>query len=257
MIAIKTILLYLLSAASVNTTEVQINICENFSVVTKKLDLQKWTHQDNQFTQFIENKNLDFYKQGWVLKIEKKENSDTAAVVLKKNYSFMSAALRISAATSQSPLKSAKCEYDLHGTEKKLACKIKNKISLRDFDKAIRSHSFNDLLNDDQKKWFKHEAGVWPHQLEVSSDFIDQDYTKPLALDLTQSPATVPIEVFLGFSRAQAGQEYIELSARPESLAEKITQTKLIELLQSHDVQLCADQGSIHTLDKLKSFWGN
>lgn len=249
MLAIKTVLIYLLSTATVATTEVQINICESFDSVAKKLDLQKWQTGDPQSTQFIENTDLELYKQGWIFKIEKGHDPNNLTVILKNNSPLIAMTTKKLAVDAVTALKATKCEYDLHGTDRKLACKMKNKISLQDFNKAVRKNSFKDLLSDEQKKWFKDEGGLWPHNLQITSHFIDQDYT--------QSFSTKIQEIVLGVTRSKVGQEFIELSTRTSISEDQSAQTELINLLQAHSVQICQSQSSVHTLDNLKSFFGN
>lgn len=246
MLSIKTILIYFLSVSSITTTEVQINICDNFAVVASKLDLPKWHNDAAQSTQFIENTNLDFYQQGWVLKIEKQMAANEISVILKKNFPALTSEITTN---KLSALKTAKCEYDLHGTDKKLACKMKNKISLRELNSILQTKSFKDLLSDDQKKWFKQENGIWPPDLQITADFTDQDYTQSLPLSTE--------EIVLGITCTQTGQEFIELSSRTLTTQAQSAQITLIQFLQSKNVRVCADQSSVHTLDKLKSFFGH
>lgn len=229
-------------AFTVNTTEVQVNICDSALSVENSLHLQNWNDKKPQASYFIENKQYTLYKNNWVFKIQFHENDDTVDVVLKNN------------APSRQPLEpetqdrtAVKCENDLHGSQKKLACKMTSSLSWEEFDAASARHDFSALLSSSQLRWLQSENMVLPQDLEMTSVFKDQDYKQ----DLGQSKMTLTI------TSNERRREFIEISARSDEKNELSVQKQLLAYLKQKNVKICEDQSPLLTRLKLESFFKN
>ena len=112
------LLILLLQTALAQTpskTEVQVNICESFKSVSEKLELSSWKAKTIEKSYLIDNSHLDFYKSNLTFKAKVNEQTQQVEIILKHN--------QILTNSNATPT-SADCEYDLHGFQKKLACKL-------------------------------------------------------------------------------------------------------------------------------------
>lgn len=235
-------------AFTVNTTEVQVNICDSSAAVENRLNLRDWKEKKPQASYFIENKQYALYKNSWVFKIQFHEDDDSVDVVLKNN------------APSQPPLKpdtqdrtELKCENDLHGTQKKLACKMTSSISLEEFDAAVARRDFAALLSSTQQRWLQNENMPLPSDLQMTNAFTDQDYKK----DFAQSKMTLTITHGADetLSRGGPAPEFIEISVRTDAQNEIGTQKQLLTYLKQKNVKICTDQTPLLTRHKLESYF--
>lgn len=221
-------------------TEVQVNVCDSVSDVSTVFGLDLNKPQSDQTSFFIENKNLDLYHQDWVFKIIKTPGSQTATISLKNNDSEKAAS------DANTSAKNKKCEYDLHGTFEKLACKMSSEIDLKTLDKNLRDQNYFALLSKEQKQWLSDSGIILPNDLQVSPAFSDRDYQ-------IQSQTFQPV---FGISTNFKGQYFLEISLRAEATEDKyVVQKKLIDFLNTNNIQLCSDQSPINTRDKLKSVY--
>ena len=222
-----------LSFAASQKTEVQINICETQDQLKDKLQLSDWKKKDPEQSYFVDNQNLSLYKNNWVFKITLTADS-TIEVSLKNNKSG-----------PEDKDDGKKCEYDLHGSTRKWACKVTNIVSEKDIQQAEASNNFLLLLNDDQLNWLRDNNVKIPTDAVMTDAFVDQDRTTKLK----------DLKITLGISKGTRGDEFIELSNRSDDGNEKDYQTKMLKYLKDNNVNVCADQGSIHTRMKLESFF--
>lgn len=249
------------------STEVQVNICDSAEQVSSRLNLDAWKSKASEQSHFIENKDLHFYRSDWVFKVKLSPHKNQAEVILKKN-SFIKTTARpkLAAALTDhasnhssgqtvSPLQTSEdgkisCEYDLHGNQKKLACKLTRKISIDEFEHYRQRLDYGGLLNNDQKEWLKTENVKWPDNLEMTTAFDDQDYVHEKA-----EP-----KITVGITHNDKAESFIEVSVRSKSDNESsdkdlLDQQLLLDFLNNHGVQLCSDQSSILTRRKLESFF--
>lgn len=214
-------------------TEVQVNICESSQELSRKLELQTWTQEETEESYLIENKNLELYNNSWVFKAKINTSEDTVDIILKHNQADPTATMA----------DSRKCEYDLHGTHKKYACKIENKISLAEFNTLQNTKSFPAMLSNEQLEWLNAENQPLPSDLEITTAFQDQGYTQK----------TKELKIQLGISTNTKRTEFTEISTRSKSTEDQATQQKLVAYLKTKNITLCADQGPLLTKLKLQS----
>lgn len=221
-------------------TEVQVNICDTVNHISTQLNLDLKNPQTDETSYFIENNNLDLYHQNWVFKIVKSSAKQTATISLKNNDSEqMNATVNTSA-------KNKKCEYDLHGTFEKLACKMNSEIDLKTLEKNLRDQNYFALLSKEQKQWLSDSNFILPTDVAISLAFSDRDYS----IQNEFGTAT------FGLSTNFKGQEFLEISIRSSEKEDKYkVQSKLIDFINSKNIQLCTDQGPINTRDKLESVY--
>jgi hypothetical protein len=221
-------------------TEIQVNICDSTQNISTelKLDLKKPLTDETSY--FVENKKLDLYHRNWVFKIVKNSSKQTATISLKNNDSEqMNATVNTSA-------KNIKCEYDLHGTFEKLACKMNSEIDLKTLEKNLREQNYLALLSKEQKQWLNDSKINLPTDINVSPAFSDRDYSIQNEL----GTAT------FGLSTNFKGQTFLEISIRASETEDKYkVQNTLIDFINSKNIQLCSDQGPINTRDKLESVY--
>ncbi len=221
-------------------TEVQINICETYAAVSQKLNLQNWKPKAPEQSYFIENPSLDLFKQNWVFKVTVDAEHKTADVSLKFNLPLANANLE-----QNSELKNEKCEYDLHGDSKKMACKLSYSISYYEFERAQLNRDYSSLLSAEQLEWLRENKMTLPEQMAMTTAFTDQDF----------SGKSNDLKIVLGVSLGNKKEEFIEFSARSDEASEKETQNQLLEYLKNHDVKICKNQNSIYTRMKLESYF--
>lgn len=221
-------------------TEVQVNICDSTNHISAQLNLDLKKPKIDESSYFIENKNLDLFHQNWVFKIVKNSSKQTATITLKNNDAKqMFAKINTSA-------KNKKCEYDLHGTFEKLACKMSSEIDLKTLEKNIHDQNYFALLSNEQKQWLSDSNVALPNDVRISSVFSDRDYTIQNELG----------SVTFGLSTNFKGQEFLEISIRSGETEDKYNiQSKLIGFINSKNIRLCTDQGPISTKDKLESVY--
>lgn len=222
-------------------TEVQINLCEQFSTLNTKLDLHKWDKKKSDETYFIENKFLFLFHKGWVFKVQIDRKQNTAVVMLKKN------ALLNTGEITPNDIASKNCEYDLHGDSKKISCKLNNEISLDKFYHDLQNRDFVAILSHKQTDWLKEKNMDLPVNLQITTGFNNQDYI------LNENG----LKIVLGVTVNAKQQEFIEFSARSDSQNELKDQKKLLNYLRSKNVQLCENQNAMLTQSKLESYFLN
>jgi hypothetical protein len=215
--------------ASASPTEIQVNICEPQASAQQKLDLIKWKNDATEQVQFIDNQDLSFYKSGWVLKISFNDKFK-AKVTLKNNDASLD--------------EEKDCEYDLHGDNKKWACKLSEKRDADKIKRAIVAKEINAIVSEDQLRWLSKYDRPLPPSADITNVFYESSYS----LDVENLSLT------LNFSRNSKGQEFNEISSRTDS-DEKTVQIKLLSYLKEHNINLCADQGPLLTRLKLQSFF--
>jgi uncharacterized cupredoxin-like copper-binding protein len=226
------------SAAAASTkTEVQVNICESFATLEQKLHLASWQQDAPETSYMIENPHLDLYKSAWVFKVRTNEQDQTAEVILKHNQ----------ADPNKNTNDTRKCEYDLHGAQKKWACKQSNIIALDDFKAQQNKKDFQALLSEDQKNWLTQENQSLPPNLEITTTFTDQGY----------ETNTKDLKIELGLTKNIQNQEFIEISTRAKSAEAPKNQASLLNYLKSKSITLCKDQGPLMTRLKLESHFQN
>lgn len=181
----------------------------------------------------IDNKDLQLYGKSWVFKVRIDRVEDTVEVILKHNQA------------GPTFEEDKKCEYDLHGSAKKWACKMVHELSLEDFDRLQNAKDFAGMLSAEQKSWMQSENLVLPSNLEITTPFTDQSY----------SFKSSDLKIDLGIGTSVNGTEFIEASTRAKSDEALAAQTKLLNYLKSKQVILCADQGPLLTRLKLESFF--
>lgn len=231
-------------AFTVNTTEVQVNICDSASTVENHLHLHDWKDKKPQTSYFVENSQYALYKKNWVFKIQFHKDDDTVDVVLKNN------------APTQQPLEpetqdrtELKCENDLHGSQKKLACKMTASLSWEEYDAAIARRDYSSLLSRSQLRWLQIEEMSLPSDLEMTSAFTDQDYKQ----DLDKSKMTLTITE--GADQHARQNEFIEISIRTDVKTELDVQKQLLAFLKQKNVKICDDQSPLLTRLKLESYF--
>lgn len=240
---------YLISSALLMTsptvvsplkTEVQVNICDTVNHISTQLNLDLKNPQSDETSYFIENKNLDLYHQNWVFKIVKSPSKQTVTISLKNNDS------EPMNATVNTTSKNKKCEYDLHGTFEKLACKMSSEIDLKTLDKNLRDQNYYALLSNEQKKWLSDSKMTLPNDVTASPAFSDRDYS----IQNMQGTLT------FGLSTNFKGQTFLEISIRSGETDNKYkVQSTLIDFINSKNIQLCDDQGPMNTREKLESVY--
>jgi hypothetical protein len=222
---------FIAMAAGAPKTEVQVNICEGSATLAQKLNLATWEQELSEEFYLIDNKGLQLYNKSWVLRARIDRIEDTVEIVLK--YNQASAALEGD---------SKKCEFDLHGTAKKWACKMSNQLSFEDFTQFQNNKDFAGMLSAEQKAWLQSENQSLPSNLEITTAFTDQSMTNDQ-------------KISLGVSTNIDRTEFIEASTRVKSDDALDAQAKLLSYLKSKMVVLCADQGPLLTRLKLESFF--
>lgn len=240
-----------LTAQAYDKTEVQVNICESFEQTQEKLNLTSWLIEPEKETYFFETKNLKFYRQGWVFKASMTPQKSTVKITLKNNSPLsesISNSKSISNITSYQIANEqldVKCEYDLHGNDKKLACKLDSQISIDQFNELIEQKKYSDLLSADQRNWLKSKSVSIPKDLEMTDVIRDQNYENTLQGK----------KIVMGSSFDSRHNEYLEISVRTNKEYEKEVQSQLTHYLISNNVELCQDQGPVHTKNKLESYF--
>lgn len=223
-------------AQNTSKTEVQVNLCESKQSLSAKLSLSVWKQKDSEVSYLLDNSKLELYQAGMVFKIKINTDTQLSEVILKHNQILNDHAVVNT---------SADCEYDLHGEQKKLACKLVNPIPVDDFNRIVESQNYKALLSAEQLTWLNELQIQIPENLQMTSAFSDQDFsTKFKNLKFT-----------LGVSVSAKNQEFIEISTRSPSADEKQTQKELLEYLKTKNANLCDDQNSIITRLKLESFF--
>lgn len=213
-------------------TEVQVNICEHADVIQTKLGLENWKSKPTQETYYIENKDLSLFKKNWVFKASINSAKNDVDIILKKNSpTAFSKALK-------------KCEYDLHGDSKKLACKMINTISLNEFKHKIHKADYIGLLNDEQKDWLQKENLSIPNDVVLTTAFEDYAFVNNNELEIS-------------ITKNEQGTSFIEASSRSSEKKELALQKKILEFLKKHQVALCVDQRAQLTREKLESYFNN
>lgn len=225
----------LIAFAASPRTEVQVNICDPSHDLARKLELQHWTQEETEETYFIENKNLELYKNSWTLKARINNTDETVDIILKHNQ----------ADTTATITDSRKCEYDLHGTQKKYACKIESQLTQADFNNLKNTNDFAAMLSNEQKSWLQAESQILPADLEITTAFEDQGYTLK----------TKDLKIQLGISTNKENTEFTEISTRSKSNEDQQTQQKLLAYLKQKNILLCTDQGPLLTKLKLESYF--
>lgn len=220
-------------------TEVQVNLCENYSTLSTQLDLKSWNKKKSEEIFFVENRSLFLYNRGWIFKVKIDNENATATITLKKNQAMDSSEMTLKDAENKN------CEYDLHGKAKKLACKLNNEMSLDKFNGYIQNHEFFSLLSRRQSDWLNEEALELPNDLIITTAFRDQDYILEVE----------GIKFVLGVTVNSTNQEFIEISTRADSQNEINYQKKILEYLKSLDVKICENQNSMMTKSKLESYF--
>ncbi len=119
-------------------TEGQVNICESFQSVYDKLDLSSWKAKTAEKSYLIDNSHLDLYKSNLTFKAKVIEKADQVEIIVKHNQVLTN---------SDVISTSSDCEFDLHGSQKKLACKLTNAIFLSEFNRLRQNGEFTALLN--------------------------------------------------------------------------------------------------------------
>ena len=238
------------AAAAANLlTEVQVNICDSAEQLESKLNLTAWKSKKPEQSYFIENKALHFYRKDWVFKVKLSPHKNEAEVVLKKNSFINSTTLESQTEQLAVDLNLEKneisCEYDLHGNQKKVACKLTRKISIQDFEQHRHRSDYSGLLSNDQLNWLNKEKVDLTDDLEMTSAFDDQDY-----VDEKKDQ-----KVTLGITHNHKTESFIEASVRSPSDDAPEAQQQLLDYLKKRNVRLCADQTSIMTRRKLESFF--
>lgn len=219
-------------------TEIQVNLCDHISALSTQLEFNPAQPKKIETTYYIENKNLDLYRQGWVFKIVKDDSKKIATITLKNN-SMPSTDQNLNA-------KAKKCEFDLHGTFEKLACKVSSEIDLQDLEKILRKQKYSDLLSKEQAKWLKDENIVLPSDLIQSPAFIDRDY-------LIQADQ---LKTTLSFSTNFKNEDFLEISTRSDQHEDQFNKQKnLTDYLIKKNIHLCSDQGAVNTKNKLESVY--
>ena len=225
------------------TTEVQVNICDSFSHVEDQLKVHKWNDKKPQSSYFIETPQLDLYAHNWVFKIQFHKKDDTVDVVLKNN-----APTKPPLTPNSDERTEVKCENDLHGSQKKLACKMTFTLSWDEFDTALNRHDYFSMLSPAQQQWLRDENMQLPSTLEMTTVFKDQDYTNDLEKNLKMT---------LSQTTNANGKDFIEISIRTDEKSEHDVQNQLLSYLNDKNVKICADQGPLMTRLKLESFFQN
>jgi hypothetical protein len=222
---------FMAMAAGAPKTEVQVNICEGSTTLAQKLNLATWDQDPSEESYLIDNKDLQLYNKSWVLKARIDRARDTVEIVLK--YNQAGGALEGDG---------KKCEYDLHGTAKKWACKMSNQLALEDFTQFQNNKDFAGMLSAEQKAWLQSENQTLPSNLEITRAFIDQSYSNDQKINI-------------GVGTSIDRTEFIEASTRTKSDEALDVQAKLLSYLKSKKIALCADQGPLLTRLKLESFF--
>lgn len=220
-------------------TEVQVNICDSENSLSQKIDLSQWAHKRSISTHYVESRELGLYKQALVFRIRLDLNKNKAEVTLKHN-------TPIELSSSFTEAKGKKCEYDLHGVDLKLACKIENKVTIAEFNKAMADNQWKSLLNEEQIAWVKSENIKFPENLTFTTAFEENSYTydkdgEPLELSIVTN---------------ELSHEFIEASVRVVKIddVDKF-QHNLLNYLNHKQVDLCKDQSAMLTRKKLESFF--
>ncbi len=228
------------TAVSPFKTEVQVNICDSVAGISTQLNLDLKKPKSDEISYYIENKNLDLFHQNWVFKIVKSSSKQTATISLKNNDSEKTNSVINTTA------KNKKCEYDLHGTFEKLACKMSSEIDLKTLEKNLHDQNYSELLSKEQKQWLSDSKITLPTDVTVSPAFSDRDYS------IHNQIGTITFGVSTNFK----GQEFLEISIRSDETEDKYkVQNTLIDFINSKKIQLCNDQGPINTRDKLESVY--
>lgn len=217
-------------------TEVQVNICESFKSVSEKIELSSWKAKAAEKSYFVDNAHLELYKSNLTFKAKVNEPTEQVEIILKHNQLLTS-----SDVTSTS----ANCEYDLHGSQKKLACKVANVISISEFNRFSQNSDFTALLSAEQLNWLHELQTALPQNLQMTTEFQDIDYSSKLKNS----------KVALGLSKNWRQQEFTEISTRTTQNDELQAQTELLDYLKSKKIRICDDQNSIMTRLKLESFF--
>jgi hypothetical protein len=225
-----TLLLATQIAIAATKTEVQINICETQSQLEKKLDLKKWKKSEAEQTYFADNGDLNLFKRGWVFKITLED--ENIKVTLKYN--------KATDADSEHD-----CEYDLHGDDRKWACRINNQMSFKEFQELQAANDLLLLLNEQQLNWLRKHSITIPWNTILTTAFRDQNFSQKVS----------DTKFVLGVSKNSRGTEFIELSSRADEKNEKAVQAKMHKYLKDHNINRCPNQGSIQTRLKLESFF--
>lgn len=236
---IELILSSLINLQDLNT-EVQVNICDVKKNISQKIDLPSWKQKKSILTYFVESSQLELYKQSWVFRIRIDLNKNKAEVTLKQNTKLNSNSQLLES-------KPIKCEYDLHGQDKKLACKMEHNLTIAEFDKARANNDWQTLLSPEQVAWLKRENVQIPKNLVFTSGFEENSY---VAQKNEQ-------EIEISISTNESQQEFIEASVRSTGQLELQNQQKLLAYLNLNEVILCENQSAILTRQKLESFFKN
>jgi hypothetical protein len=210
-------------------TEVQVNICDSQTEVQQKLGLTAWQKQQAERVYYIDNRELAFFNSGWVLKVSFTDKSK-AKIILKNN--------------DADAAENKDCEYDLHGEEKKWACKLAEKKDAGKIQRMVDEKEINALLTDEQRQWlFTYNKNI-PASAEITTSFTEQSYT-----------LTVGEQVLnLNFGKNSKGREFNEVSSRTQD-DEKTVQSELVAYLKEHNINLCTYQGPVLTRLKLQSYF--
>lgn len=217
-------------------TEVQVNICESMATLTEKLQLSAWKAKASQKSYLIDTKSLQLYASDLVFKVKLNPSTEEAEITLKHNQILNG---------QKTQATSADCEYDLHGTQKKLACKLSNVLTMNEFLRFVDNQDYLALLNSEQLAWLNELQIQIPPDLQMTFAFHDQDYTSKLQ----------NYKITLGVTKNQRQNEFTEISIRTAENDEIQAQRELLTYLKSKNVHICADQNSIFTRLKLESFF--
>jgi hypothetical protein len=226
-------------------TEAQLTLCESYKTVAQKLELSKWK-ESREFESFLlDNPNLDLLKFGWVVRVRIDSKSDSAEITLKKNTAINYSLEDVSFSSDDKIASKPKCENDLHGNHKKLACKISHEISMSEFKTISKSKKYKDFLNKSQLEWLLREGVRWPTDLELAGPFKNKTYETLLDKNT----------VALDYSSFGPNAEFLEISSRVEEKDEIVALGDLEELAGGAGVSICADQHTSNSRKKLEAYF--
>lgn len=215
-------------------TEVQVSLCQSQIDIVNQLHNSKLKLKRQGETFFIESRSLSLYQQNWVIRVRVNSLDNAVEVALKNNKS------------TTDMLATKKCEYDLHDSQKKLACKLVNHITLDEFQKISVRKDYISLLSAEQKDWLQQNQISSDADWQMAGSFIEQS----VSLSFNS------YEITLDFSKDNLESEYNEISTRVLSRFEIPAQKDLQNFVKAQSLVPCEDQSVKLTLKKLKSFFG-
>ncbi len=228
-------------------TEVQVSLCEPSSAVAQKLELEDWVRSREFKSYLLDNRNMSLFKAGWSARVRLDNKNNVAEITLKKNSPILSNPMNSNSKFLDEDITKKKCEYDLHGPYKKLACKITYEISVQEFTKIQNSGDLLALFNKTQLEWLDAEGFKIPSNVELAGPFENQSFI------LVKKNS----EIALDISSFKKTNEFIEISSRVNEDDEHEAYGKILDLISVRDLITCSDQQISNSRKKLEAFFNN